>query len=216
MVRFQPRGGRWQHESVEHNTYLWLRRQGEKIVFKKLVVILLLVVLSQATLNVYAGMHFPGTAAVDHSTFYGTATVEGFGGNTAYSIVNLHLFTQPGSGLTALCANPAGNIAPGQSLINVDVSQTSPDLHPDQNGNASFSFTVPLLPSTKAAGCPNGKWQVVGLKGTLFATYTANEYKTKDPGTLFALATLGFQCTIDESVNTHTTCVQIFETAQTF
>ncbi len=183
---------------------------------KKVVAIFLLVVISQATLGVYAAWHFPGTAVVDHSTFYGTAEAAGFGGNTEFSVINLHLFTQPGSGLTALCVNPGGNIAPGQNLVNIDISQTSPNLNPDKNGNASWSFTIPLLPSTAAAGCPNGKWSVKGLKGTLFATYTGKEYKTSDPGTLFALATLGFRCNIDESVNTHTTCVQIFETAQTF
>jgi hypothetical protein len=183
---------------------------------RKIVVILLLVVVSQAPFAVYAGMHFPGTAAVDHSVFKGTAAIEGFGNNTAFSTVNLHLFTQPGNGLTALCVNPGGNIAPGQNTVNVDISQTSPNLKPDKNGNASFSFTIPLMPSAKAAGCPNGNWRVAGLKGALFATYTGKQFKNKNPEELFGLATLGFQCNIDESVNPVTTCFELFETAETF
>src|SRR5262249_570781 len=146
--------------------------KGDNIMVRKLIVLILLIVIGQATLVAHAGFHFPGTAEVDHSTFNGTAGVEGFGSNTAFSTVNLHLFTPLRGGLTAFCVNPGGNIARGQNPVIVDVSQTSPNLHPDQNGNASFSFTIPMLPSTKDAGCPSGKWSVAGLKGTLFATYT--------------------------------------------
>jgi hypothetical protein len=175
-----------------------------------------MVVIAQVTFVANAGMHFPGSAKVDHSVFQGIAEVEGFGNNVAFSTVNLHLNTTAGGGLTAACRNNGGNIAPGQNILPIDVSQTSPNLFPDQNGNASFSFTVPLLPTAAAAGCPNGNWTVVGLKGTLFATYTARQFKASDPSTLFGLATLGFRCDIDELVNPVTQCVQIFETADTF
>lgn len=178
---------------------------------KKLFVIFLLVVISQATFTVFAGMHFPGTAAVDNGTFNGTARVEGFGNNVGTSTVSLHL---AGSGLIALCAGSYGGSVPGAHPVNIDI--TSPAVNPNRNGNARFQFTIPLLPSPADAGCPANKWNVVGLKGTLFATYTAKEYKKKKPDELFALATLGFQCNIDDSVNTHTNCAQIFETAQTF
>jgi hypothetical protein len=202
--------------SFDGHVVAFISNKGGSIVTRKLIVLVLLVVIAQATFVAHAGMHFPGTAKIDHSTFIGIAEVEGFGGNTAFSTVGAHLFTPSGGGLTAFCVNPGGNIAPGQKIVAIDISQTSPNLFPDTNGNASFTFTIPLLPTTDGAGCPNGNWSVGGLKGTLFVTYTAKEYKASSPGTLFALATLGFQCTIDEAVNPVTQCVQIFETAETF
>ncbi len=180
---------------------------------RKLVVSFLLVVISQATFAVYAAMHFPGTATVDHTTFNGTATIEGYGSTTAYDTVNLHLFTASGSALTILCSNQGGNIAPGQISLAPDISQTSPNLVPDKNGNASFAFSIPLL-SNPANICPNSNWSVLGLQGTLFATYTGDQFNSS--GTMLAQATLGFQCNLDASVNPVTTCFKIFETSKTF
>lgn len=179
---------------------------------RKLVVAFLLVVISQATLAVYAAMHFPGTATVDHSTFTGTASIEGFGSTTAYDIVNLHVFTNSGSPLTILCSNQGGNIAPGQITDAPNLTASSPDLIPDKNGNASFTFNLALLPNASNI-CPNGNWTVLGFKGTLFATYTGEQFNSS--GTMTAIATLGFQCNLDASVNPVTTCVKIFETSQT-
>ena len=181
---------------------------------KKLIVGILVVVVSQTTLLVFAAMHFPGTATVSHTTFYGTAAIEGYGSTTAYDNVNLHLFTKAGSQLTILCANQGGNIAPGQITIAPNISQTSPNQVPNKNGNASFSFTIPMLTSNGAGICPNSNWSILGFKGTLFATYTGNEFNSS--GTLLAQATLGFQCNLDASVNPNTTCSKIFETSKVF
>jgi hypothetical protein len=187
------------------------KEKGHFSMVRKIVLIILLVIISQAPFAVYAGMHFPGTAAVDHSIFQGTAKVSGFGNSTDTSTVSARLL---GNGLTALCSDSYGHIAYGKYPINID--QSSPELHPDRNGNAHFTFTIPLLPTPKESGCPKDKWQVVGLKGTLYPTYTAKQFKKNKPDKLFGLAKLAFRCDIDETVNPRTNCVELFETKETF
>src|SRR5215813_3215534 len=143
--------------------------------FKKLVVVALLVVLSQASFAVFAGLHFPVTADVSNSAiFNGTAGISGYGSNTDFVQVTLHLSS---NNLVALCRNQGGNIAPGQISESLNVTQTSPFLTPAANGNYFFQFQpVNLVPSLDAAGCPNGNWTVAGVKGTLTGNFHAKQY----------------------------------------
>jgi hypothetical protein len=65
---------------------------------------------------------------------------------------------------TATCTNPGGTQAPGQNPISVTVSGSTSVLVTD-NGSAEFYLQTAAAaqPSTKQAGCPNGRWSVTGL-----------------------------------------------------
>jgi hypothetical protein len=93
-----------------------------------------------------------------------TGTMYGVGNQTAE-------VTLTGYGtVTALCQNKGGNQAPGRNPIKVSVEQ-SDTVFTDENGRASLELHAPdptapefePSPTPKQAGCPNGKWTVVGI-----------------------------------------------------
>jgi hypothetical protein len=62
--------------------------------------------------------------------------------------------------VTSVCTNKGGNVAPGQSLVNVEVTGegTFPS---DENGNVNVDLVteVPTI-SAQEAGCPGPNWTV--------------------------------------------------------
>ncbi len=151
------------------------------MIFRKrsLIPVVFFVVILAAT-SAYAGLIFVGGASIGSGSLVATAQIAGFGNNTDTTSVSLNVY---GTNLTAMCQNKGGNLAPGQNPINVnlDITQT---VSPDKNGTASTSFHVSLLPTWGNAGCPNGKWTVVGLLGYLRVTLTAFDTATGDSDTL--------------------------------
>jgi|FLYN01.1.fsa_nt_gi hypothetical protein len=136
--------------------------------------ICIFVIVASVFLTVYAGLHFRGAAGWSSGSLVAVADISGFGNNTGTVTVTLRAW---GSGLTAFCQNRGGNLAPGQNPVNVNVS-TSQVARPDKNGSATVTFHVNLLPSTRAAGCPNGNWRVVDLIGTINASLEAVDSAT--------------------------------------
>jgi hypothetical protein len=71
----------------------------------------------------------------------------------------------------AMCQNKGGNLAPGRNPIRATIRQTDQYVT-DRNGHVQVRVTAqdPTLayfqpsPTPKQAGCPNGKWTVVGIQ----------------------------------------------------
>jgi hypothetical protein len=92
----------------------------------------------------------------------GWAAGLGGGGDESYAMMT-------GYGTAyAQCRNQGGNTAPGRSPINAQV--TAFDAFPvDENGRADIrleateSMVFNPSPTPKEAGCPNGRWSVVGF-----------------------------------------------------
>ena len=62
---------------------------------------------------------------------------------------------------TYVCTNPGGNVAPGQPVVNQNVTGPKQNITP-RNGQISFSPTIPPpTPPSAATECPNAKWTVV-------------------------------------------------------
>jgi opacity protein-like surface antigen len=85
----------------------------------------------------------------------------------------------------ALCQNNGGNIAPGRSPVNIEVTATGTWLT-DENGRAdgmveAFEPTIdsiPVSPSPKSLGCPSDSWTVVGFNTNTTNWTSANLYVT--------------------------------------
>jgi len=167
---------------------------------KKIVVAILAVVLSQATLFAYAAIHFPGTGTVTGTSFSGTATVMGFG-SSGFSRVNLHLYTV-GNSLQS-CFDGGLN----DPYVNVNITTDWQQV--TGNGNATFSFGPIGLPV--ASECDLSPFDGTPLKGKLFALYTGQQIKSIE-GPVLAQATLTLECDIDETVSATIQCYKIAET----
>jgi hypothetical protein len=62
---------------------------------------------------------------------------------------------------TYRCQNKGGNIAPGQPVVESDVTGPTQTITP-HNGQITFSPTIPPPPKPDASTeCPNGNWTVV-------------------------------------------------------
>jgi hypothetical protein len=62
---------------------------------------------------------------------------------------------------TYRCENKGGNIAPGQPVVNQNVTGPVQHITP-RNGQITFSPTIPPpTPPSAATECPNGNWKVV-------------------------------------------------------
>jgi len=111
-----------------------------------------------------AAFAFPAAASAQSGHFVGTPTCTDIGtqvecsgkvaglGGTTFSI------TVAAEGNASVeCANPAGNVAPGQDTA-VDVSGSSGPLATPRNGQFRFSLTSddPEVPATPT--CPNRRW----------------------------------------------------------
>ena len=62
---------------------------------------------------------------------------------------------------TYVCTNPGGNVAPGQPVVNQNVTGPAQNITP-RNGRITFSPTIPPpAPPSAATECPNGNRHVV-------------------------------------------------------
>jgi hypothetical protein len=60
-----------------------------------------------------------------------------------------------------VCKNKGGNVAPGQPVVEQDVTGPTEQITP-HNGQITFSATIPPpTPPSSATECPNGNWNVV-------------------------------------------------------
>jgi hypothetical protein len=153
--------------------------------------ILLVVLIVSAVFMANAGLHFVGSVRLSGGSLSAEVDIAGFGNDTDTVTVTLTVW---GSGLTALCQNRGGNIAPGRNPVDVNVS-ASQAVSADRNGRASTGFHVELLPSPREAGCPNGNWRVVDLQGMLHVNLFAFNASNGDSDSL------DFVCHIDGSLS---------------
>jgi hypothetical protein len=96
--------------------------------------------------------HFVGTPVCtdEGTTAECTGKVAGLGGTTFEITV-----TAPGTA-SVECANPAGNVAPGQSFTTTAAGSSGPQPTPR---NGQFRFTVETVtPSAPPGSCPNPMW----------------------------------------------------------
>ena len=96
--------------------------------------------------------HFVGTPVCtdEGTTAECTGKVAGLGGTTFEITV-----TAPGTA-SVECANPAGNVAPGQSFTTTAAGSSGPQPTPR---NGQFRFTVETVTPTAPPGsCPNPMW----------------------------------------------------------
>jgi hypothetical protein len=96
--------------------------------------------------------HFVGTPTCtdEGTTAECTGKVAGLGGTTFEITV-----TAPGTA-SVECANPAGNVAPGQSFTTTAAGSSGPQPTPR---NGQFRFTVETVTPTAPPGsCPNPMW----------------------------------------------------------
>ncbi|MDL1885018.1 hypothetical protein FBR01_15375 [Anaerolineae bacterium CFX8] len=128
--------------------------------------LVLLVMLSLSALAVYAGSpHFIGSVRFSSGSLRAEGDLAGLGNENVIVRMDATATT------LALCENPGGNLAPGRNPIYI--TQTVSDTAaPDRNGRAHIVLVAqdpttiyppPVSPTPKEAGCPNGKWRVVGL-----------------------------------------------------
>ena len=62
---------------------------------------------------------------------------------------------------TYVCKNHGGNIAPGQPIVNQNVTGPTQTITP-RNGQITFAPNIPVpTPPSAAQECPNGHWTVV-------------------------------------------------------
>lgn len=62
---------------------------------------------------------------------------------------------------TYVCQNKGGNVAPGQPVVNQNVTGPTQNITP-RNGQITFSPNLPPPPTPSSADtCPNGNWKVI-------------------------------------------------------
>jgi len=103
--------------------------------------------------------HFVGTPSCTKSTSSGltcSGKAAGLGNGPT-----LAFLTASSVQATYVCTNKGGNIAPGQPVVNQNVTGPTQNITP-RNGQISFSPTIPPpTPPSAATECPNGNWTVV-------------------------------------------------------
>ena len=132
-----------------------------------------------------AALAFPSAAAAQSGHFVGTQTCTDIGtqvqcngkvaglGGTTFTIT-----VQAAGTATVECANPAGNVAPGQAFSFTAAGSSGPFATP-RNGQAKYTVTT-TAPSAPAGSCPNPKWTatVTDVAFTTTATITLFEDST--------------------------------------
>jgi hypothetical protein len=130
--------------------------------------------------------HFVGAISCDKSlstglTCSGKAAGLGNGPTQAF-------LTADSVSATYVCQNKGGNVAPGQPVVNQNVTGPAQDITP-RNGQITFSPNLPPPPTpSSAVTCPNGNWKVVITS----LTYTnVILHVQQPPGTDVLTASLG-------------------------
>jgi hypothetical protein len=103
--------------------------------------------------------HFVGTPSCTKSlssglTCNGKAAGLGNGPTVAF-------LTADSVSATYVCQNKGGNVAPGQPVVEQNVTGPAENITP-RNGQITFAPNIPPPPTPSAASdCPNGNWKVV-------------------------------------------------------
>jgi len=103
--------------------------------------------------------HFVGTPSCTKSlssglTCSGKAAGLGNGPTAAF-------LTADSVSATYVCQNKGGNVAPGQPVVQQNVTGPTQTITP-RNGNITFSPNIPPPPTpSPAVDCPNGNWKVI-------------------------------------------------------
>ena len=130
-----------------------------RILFLLTAPAMLLASILTATAAQAQSAHFVGTPSCTKSvssglTCNGKAAGLGNGPTQAF-------LTAPSVQATYICTNKGGNVAPGQPVVNQNVTGPAQDITP-RNGQITFSPTIPLPPTPSSPEvCPNGNWNVV-------------------------------------------------------
>jgi len=130
-----------------------------RILFLFTVPAMLLASILSATAAQAQSPHFIGTptctkSVKDGLTCSGKAAGLGNGPTQAF-------LTASSVSATYVCTNKGGNVAPGQPVVNQNVTGPAQNITP-RNGQISFSPTIPPpTPPSAATECPNAKWTVV-------------------------------------------------------
>ena len=89
---------------------------------------------------------------------------------------------------TYLCHNKGGNVAPGQPVVNQNVTGPVQHITP-RNGQITFSPTIPVpTPPSVSDECPNGNWT---LELTALTYNDVTLHVQQPPGTDVLTASLG-------------------------
>ena len=133
-----------------------MRNASRRIVF---LVTLAVAMLVPATTAFAQNAHFVGTPSCTKSlssglTCSGKAAGLGNGPTAAF-------LTAGSVSATYVCKNKGGNVAPGQPVVNQNVTGPAQEITP-RNGQITFSPTIPPpTPPSAATECPNGNWNVL-------------------------------------------------------
>lgn len=130
-----------------------------RILFLFTVPAMLLASILSATAAQAQSAHFVGTPTCSKSlstglTCKGKAAGLGNGPTAAF-------LTADSVSATYACQNKGGNVAPGQPVVEQNVTGPVQKITP-HNGQITFSPTIPPPPTPSAANdCPNGNWTVI-------------------------------------------------------
>ena len=130
-----------------------------RILFLLTVPAMLLASILSATAAQAQSPHFVGTPTCTKSlssglTCSGKAAGLGNGPTQAF-------LTAGSVSATYVCQNKGGNVAPGQPVVNQNVTGPAQNITP-RNGQITISPTIPPPPTPSAASdCPNGNWKVI-------------------------------------------------------
>ena len=126
------------------------------------VLSLLLVAVSAAVATAAVRFHAGPTCTDQGLTLNCTGNVSGLGQEPLTVTIS-----SPATATTT-CANPAGNVAPGQTFT--FIASGTQTVQVDKNGRATFNLTTPT-PTPPAGSCPNPKW-TANVTDVTFGTVT--------------------------------------------
>jgi hypothetical protein len=117
---------------------------------------MLLAFILSATTAQAQSPHFVGTPTCSKSVTSGltcSGKAAGLGNGPTQAFL-----TASSVAATYLCHNKGGNVAPGQPVVNQNVTGPKQNITP-RNGQITFSPTIPVpAPPSVASECPNGNW----------------------------------------------------------
>jgi hypothetical protein len=112
-----------------------------------------------ASVAVGQSPHFIGTPSCTKSVTTGltcSGKAAGLGNGPTAAFLTASSVTA-----TYVCQNKGGNVAPGQPVVNQNVTGPTQNITP-RNGQITFSPNIPPPPTpSSAAVCPNGNWKVL-------------------------------------------------------
>jgi hypothetical protein len=112
-----------------------------------------------ASVAVGQSPHFIGTPSCTKSVTAGltcSGKAAGLGNGPTAAFLTASSVTA-----TYVCQNKGGNVAPGQPVVNQNVTGPTQNITP-RNGQITFSPNIPPPPTpSSAAVCPNGNWKVL-------------------------------------------------------